>query len=667
MSRTYFFILIAMLMLPISAMASFSDDFNTCSVASWTLVGSWSTESTLHTGGTSCNAVTSWSGGAVTRSISHATTPTHNNVFWSFDVYESVLGTGTLAILFDQNATSYNMFRLGTATEHLIYSSIPGWTNVAQTNAVWYRINATLSGNNIIVNIYDNSLSLLSTQTLAYTPIVNPTKITFSAATTANDVVTFKIDNVVVSSSAQASVTNIAWEFDSYTVGDSPSFTWSILDSDWNSHPLQIYVARLYKSGIMQDWGTFNYACLCSSQLAVGQSGTYVVSADVPGTYLVTLELMTPLLGFNTVADDSSTSVHAQSSSYFTIPTSAFIKTNTTATYHIGIGGVTGGLDWYYINNGVEVREAGKILSGTDGSITITFSQVGTYNVYLKAITGTAQTFQMHTVTTSFIQGTPENNFANNSISLIPVGTYGGNGGTYHMNDVLYGNYSIANTTFAANGVFFIDIFNTDAQAETTQYYGQGITTVGLSDFGTFALVISNNANDVFHTYWLPGNNSVRLMVQYSNGTFGTLATANFFLSRLNIAGYGMDISPLFVKRNQVVTAIITTPSDNATLEVTGTNGYLKTYSFNAGTNTIITSFTRDGIYGFTLLGSANDVQMSNQVTVSDVTTNNTNPAIPPISTTGTDISGLLQSKIFWTLVFIVGIMLAISMKERQP
>ena len=633
---------LALLLAPMSAMASFSDDFNDSDISDWTVTsGAWTVSPTPYY----LHATADPSG------ISHAIGT--GIKFIQID-FNSVAVAGTSDVADICWATNRCMRLYYTGGQKL---SATGFTITPVSTAynINYRAQFTIVNSNtqILFQLYNlDTGALITSEQVAYT-YVESASVTISA-NPSGDNTYYWYNYVNFQSNPTSASTQISWLLPGYTIGDSPTFSWTITDTDWNSHPLQIYVARLYKSGIMQDWGTFNYACLCSSQLAVAQLGSYTVSADVPGTYLVTLELMYPIIGANSVVDDSSTSVHAQSSSYFTIPTTANQNTNVSAVFHLGTGGMNGVLQTFWIDgDGLEQFEKSFYTTGLDGTQNILFNRVGRYNVKLYNYNdGTL--LQTKSINIVFVPNIPIGNFATSSINTTST--------TYNRYDVLSGSYRIDAVNFTI-GTPYISIYNYDLGAETARFYNQNgqsgmISGVyfGTIDYGVFDYYIVNSASGT-PVVWLAGNNSVRLMMQNSTSSALTvLAYSNFTLSDLDSTGYGLAVQPTTVNINENVRITTTCPSD-CIVSVSRPNGGSSAYNMSSGTRTMFQAYPTPGKWGIALMDSGGHVHMTVIVTV----TSGVSPGVTPPSgsvtiNTAVSLLNVFSIMAFWGFVIWLGI-----------
>jgi hypothetical protein len=655
-------ILLALVLLiaPMSAMAAtFSDNFNDCDVLDWTVtLGSFSAINTAPSVDGTCYAFLNQQGAGDI--VATKTTNTGNNV--AFDIIPGgALNTGRSVTVYFQctaNCVTYNGMQFTQGAIYLVSTGANTYVQTTYTVGYAYHIVIAMSGatTSIVISNYSTGV-VYNTQTFALAPLTSPGFFRLAQATPSGAGMTAKIDNIVSQDLPfGATITNIAWQNSQYTVGDSPAFNWTITDADWNGHPLQIYVARLYKSGIMQDWGTWNWVCLCSTQLGLSQSGSYVVSADTSGTYVVTMELSS-LLG-TTLVDDSTTSVHMQSSSYFTIPTTANQNTNVSAVFHLGTGGMHGVLQTFWIDaNGIEQFEKSFYTTGLDGPQIITFSQVGRYNVKLYNYNdGTL--LQTKSITIIFFASTPVGNFALSTIKL--------NSATYNRYDIMTGNFTIDAVNYT-RGTVFISLYNNDIGAQTGVFYGKSGQSAGSvegaltpPDYGQFNYYIVNTVDDRPNIVWIAGNNTMRLMLQNgSTSALTLLATANFTLVDLDATGYGITVTPTSVNINQNVRITTICPTD-CILSVQRPNGATSYFNISSGTRTLFQAYPSAGKYSLALMDSGSHIHMTVIVTVSS--TVSPGVTIPPGGSGAVTISTALSLMnvfgviAFWGFVIWLGI-----------
>lgn len=599
------------------------------------------------------------------------TTPTNS---WTFDVNAP---TNSATFYYRANPTTPTTDKCLltistvsiTATNSLECSGLTAISAVTLTNGAtsWFRIVITDMGTTMNYKFYNlsNGTVLFNEQNVGDTtplfPTYNAIRLSSSAAAGSY------FDNIEVSGVAgTVTSSTISWGNTEYVRGETTTFTWQIINNDWDS--FDRYFIRLYKNNILQEF-TFNPGCLCYTQLGVGtQTGSYSLFADSASTWRVTLEKATATSFWTSfvLVDDDETRIRDYTSAYLVLPTTGSQNIPIEASFNLGQGDRSGAIQTFWIDqNGLQQFEKTFYLDSISGTTNLTFYRTGKYNVKLIAL-GTSTTLpidlDVKSITISFVPTETINNYTSSNITI--------NAGSYYFRDIITGNYTIDRLNFS-NGTKFIDVFNIDSNTETGRFYFNTLVSannepIGLKEYGTFSYYIVNTVNvpdsPEAKITWLPGNNSMRLMLQNTSGIISTLASTNFTLSTLTATGYGLIVEPKVVKVNQNVYITTTAPAD-AIIAIEKPNGFTSYYNVSSGNTTTTKTFSQSGMYGISLMTTGGSVQISDTIQVLPLPVTPT-PAVSS-DQTASEISDMLSSKIFWALLFIIGIMLAVAVKER--
>lgn len=638
-----------------TANASFTDDFTDPTYVDWNIVsGTWTDSGSMQ--------VTV--AGNIFRTIGYDRNPNYISII--INRTGSGVGTDEIAYYRDSGVkacilsfTPSTGQLVGFAAQGAVVCPTVPTVTIKLNNQ--FRIESTIQSSNSITytvtNITSGNNTIVTTSLVSGNPfnggVVDSNRFYVTLTTLSTS-----LYHLVVSNVSSAS-TSISWGASEYTQGAYPSFTWQISDSDWTTQNCGIWPI-LWVPSFFAVWklnGQIVGPIMGDSSIAVSQTGTYSISAAQTGSY--TIELVsscyfTPELGTTITSDNMN--VRPPTTPRLQIDRNPPLKTNVSASYDTGYG-ISAFIELRYLNNGIEETEMSYLVCtatiACSGSRNITFNRLGTYNVYLvRAGTNPAfpdipSTLAVTTVTTVFIPQTAQNNYDRSNISIRDGRT------DFSMNDMLNGNYTIEGKNFS-QGVQFIDIYNVDSRAETVIFYKDGFgNSIGQRDNGLYSFQIINQPAIPGHpeVRWMPGNNKVRLMMQYgSNGTIVELANTTFYLSSLNVAGYGLLVSPKSVLVNEVVTVTTTSPTIGASLHVTSSDVLATQFepqniTIPQGNLTTQYKFKNPGTYAFYVYDPTGAQQLSDMVTVSaSVTPTPTPPSQGAAGETSTNLYSIIDT-----------------------
>lgn len=526
----------------------------------------------------------------------------------------------------------------------------------------WYKIEAEEVGTQLTVRIYNATNStLLFSSTVTTKTVAESTQIQLGVITSfaGKD-----FDNIyaTVSAPAAAGATTITWDSDDYVKDDIGSYTWSISDATWAETYLWIkydFWLDIYKNGF------FNKEIQITSQSGTG----YYTFADI-GTYELRLKQEHILIPGSTLIGNDSIVIRNRGTPFIHVNESIPIKSPYRIDFMTGYNSNSIFLEEYrWANNDwLFTRMWRPVDVGVSSIKNIVVPGIGIEGEYIiklvdssKGQTLTQQKFKAYTPPPN---STSTENIATSSLVL--------NKGTYALGDAMLGQFAIDDYNWTRYSIYG-RIYNNDRnmttlRTDTNPYYSNKDQFAVQS--GWFDLVVDSRT-------FFPSSNTFQIR-GYNDTVDILIINASFIVSATTAEGFGLEVNKLLYSYGERGYVNVTTPGERVylTIRKDGCNAddsftqacYIEYYlplnrsdviSFQAQPSGSYTAYlyTRDNSTG-------KDIRNIKLMRFFSVASRETTPT-PTTTETGAEkviaIAGLLDSNLFWALLFTVGMMAAVA------
>ncbi|MDD5387619.1 MAG: hypothetical protein PHQ22_10540 [Sulfuricurvum sp.] len=631
---------------------AFSDNFNDGTITDWTITsGAWSATSFYLVGS-----------GGIYNSIGNQ----QHHV--SFDYYPTSSTFGNVGKLYWSGTTKGLSFTGQTTCSNVAGIGFTTAATCLQLNTQYHlSVDIVPAGNQIIFNITrssDNVVLYLQQFPYTYTESDN-FKIDESSG------VHGRYDNILTSAISPGTSSFIEFDSEQYFTNDPATITWSLISSEWTD--------IFYFKRILLEWTVASGQDSLVLMDSPPQTGTYVYQLSDVGTYTVKLQKSFLGIGSQTDLASDTAIVQSEAQSYI-LPESptGFMRVPFNVSYNIGYS-LTG------YTSEIEIIGTNTVTGGIievsiiDASLGNTGTQI-LQQTDVKVWPEGKYSLKLYDARKDRVLDTKYITIVNDP-RLIPVLLFNtSNISTdrlsYFINDYMTVDFVVDDANFTAYTIR-ADVYNYNSLTTTKQFF-----TAFTGQVGSFETLVNSKidmrCDRGIYCWFDSGINQIRLTA-YNDTYSNTIASYNFTVAATTVDGWGLSLSSQNISTTEELTMKVIIPvGATGKLQIrdpgygTNTTKVYVVENINEGTQTYKTTVKRVGLngkgfYEVEIIDQSNHVvkmHLPLKVTfVSEVA------PIPPGmgAETGTDISGLLQSKIFWTLVFIVGIMLAISMKERKP
>ena len=618
--RVWVLLLFAVLLIvmPVSA---FEDNFDDGEIASdWSLTGVW----TLPSGGApdgSINYTRTTSTGTATQTIA-SFKPNYLSI-WCYTA-----DSDGLIYFSDSQYIHYDGFGL----QNIYFVQDSGSTLIYEgpTELRWLKTEVIRSGSNFIVNVYDFDLLLLATKTFAADTVPDTTYVKMQKT----DVGYIYFDEYILTSVAPTTQTGIEWNADSYTEGDTGSYTWAVAGSFWDLH---LYKFRnvVTRDGVEVD------------STAVGQTGTGYINMDTVGNYIVDLQKAFIVFGSWSSLDSDTVFCNPETDSYINAPSYIPTQQNFTISYSYGFtptnpvviikkydefGGFHGaGVgDWYDLTGSADATVSYELNA--------TVISEGTYLIILSDLSHGE--IEQVTCIAEFDGRVPQVNVEE---SFIDSDRF-----VYGAGSNIFLDYGIDNTNYSAYTIL-ADVYNTD---NNISYFNYVLTEQ-----------VDSRTIPIYQIDGPAGNYQVRLISLYVNiTTRDVLDYENITITSTDQYGYLMKFSKNPVAIGESFTVLIRAP-DTVTLEVIKENVELYSSSFNGSNDTPAFKYSTEGDYRFNLITDSGITRVSDILTVSG-------DAIPSADVDDATpiqylvLMNFMMLPIFWGLIIFIGVVVSVAQQE---
>jgi len=521
------FFIFCLFVMPVSA---FEDDFNDDSIIDWTVVsGVWYTKNSSSIDGADDYYLyadtTKVGGGTETETIYKAVSDGDNDyISFNFKISnsftQSVIYSNSY-FRFNDDGSSYNglyVYLLGTGTTAYLRGDGFSYTEVSISKNVWYEVTIEIDGNTAVITLYDVNGAQIDQQTISYTPISNPDRITVSNAvigqTGETGTTYFSIDNIYTSALSPSTVSGITWNEDQYIEGDTASYSWVLENSFWQDL-IYKYRIQILKDGVEID------------TVKVAQAGTRYQDVDTAGTYEVKLQY-SGLWPTNWQSIDSdSVNVIPRVDSYINVPQTAPQRTNFTVTYLYGSTPSNGLILMKRLDDTTGIYETvefdlldGDKQGGTTYSRNMSLHSTGTYKITLIHDEQVDEIYDVIEITSLYVP--PIETVGNSSISS--------DKSSYAIGETIFAQYAVDYTNFTTYNVN-MEIYNIDK--DIVSY---SIPTIDQISYISQTIPITNE--------FFTGAHHLRLTSYDNTGTkVDVLTSKNITIGLVNDGGFGLSLS----------------------------------------------------------------------------------------------------------------------------
>jgi len=461
----------------------------------------------------------------------------------------------------------------------------------------------------------------------------------------------------------------VTWNLHNVGVGHDGSMSWGISPSIWDS--FNTYSVRLYRgTALVQTFDNLD------------NFGTVQYAFTSAGTYSTKL-ISTPLIGSETILATDPIGVNVINPlSYLTVNQTVFAGLAFNATYKFGSTPLQQGelnsvaieqlTNMGYVPLSTTSLGNNNIVGGTSYNVSLIVAAPGQYRLKLYdssvGYVATATT----TAVSAFIP----------PVASIITSRINVSKSTYFFGEQVLADYQFSSSDFQYQKYFRVrSVAYNESTIDNQVLYEQ---------IDSFQLPISAGIPDISGCSncflatpgrsWHVGSYSIELHIK--NSTIDNIvAYANFTVNPVNVDGYGLDLKNSNVCEGGIITLVMSAPvggSANVTVylrQPTATYQeqivYKQYYITSQNTSTQL-KLAFKGDYELEMTGTG-ATQFIRYVHVGSCVATAPGVTVPAGATdqiqasqAAIDLTSLISSKLFWTLVLICGLMLAVAMKERR-
>lgn len=456
---------------------------------------------------------------------------------------------------------------------------------------------------------------------------------------------------------------NVVLDKSEYFVGDNINITWYYSDGDWNDF---LSSKRLK---IEENGNTFANGLIDLSS----QTGFYIFTSSQVGSFKAIAQKCTLIIICSDIGYDTAM-INPPGNSWIALTNSTVIaKVPFNVTYHIGYSTSS------YPAGIIEIRGIDKntgnrvdtVLPSVfpDGEIQMGLIHkftAGEYKIELYDAAKNTVMDKKDLVVVNAPTLIPTLNITISNISMDKYYYFVNDFATitYAVDDVNYTNYSIR-----------ADVVNANSTATTKSFIGQLSEQIGQFDtlINNFQGQQTLKCDQGLYCYFDSGINFLR-MIAYNSTNSQVISNYTFFVSSTTTDGYGLKVSKNNVTVGETFTVTTIVPTGQTAMLRIEDPGYStnKISVFNQtvseGTNTFPVRITRVGSGGIGYYdvdlysGSIIKVRASITVYSQAQATTTTSTGFQKAN----DIANLIDSNLFWALMFTVGLMIAVAVASRR-
>jgi len=462
------------------------------------------------------------------------------NVFGSnFGLYQAILKRESDVLY----STYFSIF------DTTIQGSVD-WENdnytIAERPALGYSIeNGDLSTYTYTLKIVDSLQQIKESYTLnSYSGIKGPSLAGYSTGTyyailsrtnkNTLKVDDFAFDTVEISAEGVDPSSYINFGSDTYTIGDSASYTFNWVDDDRSILRRELVV--IIKDGVVLD------------RVNAGVSGIRYLDMDETGRYSISLISYGYLTYNNPIVHAADgADVFEPLDSFINVPSEFAVKKEFVVNYLYGSTPVSPVMNVKFLQNDytykiIDTQILPAASAGVSYSTHLSIDTVGYYVIDLYD-NGVGRSFATDSIYTRYVYIPPTDIVLSSYISTDNT--------SYSMGGILSGSYAIDDSNYTDYHTKF-EIYNVDKDIVSFSFEP-------LHQLDSFVIPfitdeIYNDGENVYpvSTNFLPGLNSVRLVSYDSSGIFNdVIVESNITLSITDTEGYGLTLSKYVVEENE--------------------------------------------------------------------------------------------------------------------